>query len=401
MKKPRILIAIHYMEIGGAEISLIGLLQSIDYSRIDVDLLVYSHRGELMQLIPSQVNLLPEIKKYTTTELPIKQVLMMGYPDVVVARLLAKFKYSRLRRRCPSTLPDDCGVYQYMANHVTPLLPKINPEVEYDLAVNFCGMQNVVLDKVRARRRAAWIHTDYSTLDTDRECDLRVWKRFDSIVSISPQVTAAFTKVYPSLSPKIVEIENMLSPEFVRSRAAAEDVSDEMPGNPTLLSVGRYCTAKNYDNLPDMARRLVNGGFPGLKWYIIGYGDDSLIRSRIQEAGMENHVILLGKKSNPYPYIKACDIYVQPSRYEGKSVTVREAQILGKPVVVTAYPTASSQIRDGIDGLIVPMDNEGCANGIARLISDVGMQNRIRLNLKKLDFGNMSEVEKFYRLVSE
>lgn len=401
MKKPRILIAIHYMEIGGAEISLIGLLQSIDYERVDVDLLVYAHRGELMSLIPKRVNLLPEIRKYTTTELPLRQVLMMGYPDVVVARMLAKIKYTRFRRRNPSVLPDDCGVYQYMANHVTPLLPKINPDVEYDLAVNFCGMQNVVLDKVRARHRAAWIHTDYSTLDTDRECDFRVWSRFDSIVSISSQVTAAFTRVYPSLVPKIVEIENMLSTEFVRGRAQSEDVSAEMPGNPTLLSIGRYCTAKNYDNLPDMARRLVNGGCPELKWYIIGYGDDSLIRSRIQQAGMEDHIILLGKRSNPYPYIKACDIYVQPSRYEGKSVTVREAQMLGKPVAVTAYPTATSQIRDGVDGVIVPMDNEGCAKGIARLLSDEELQEKIKLNLNELDFGNMAEVEKFYKMIPE
>lgn len=166
-----------------------------------------------------------------------------------------------------------------------------------------------------------------------------------------------------------------------------------------LLSIGRYCTAKNYDNVPDITRRIIDAGITDLKWYIIGYGDDTLIRERIRQAGMEEHVIMLGKKENPYPYIKACDIYVQPSRYEGKSVTVREAQMLCKPVAVTAYPTASSQINDGVDGVIVPMDNEGCAQGLARFILDTGLQQRITDHLRHSDFGNEKEVEKIYTLL--
>ena len=124
-----------------------------------------------------------------------------------------------------------------------------------------------------------------------------------------------------------------------------------------------------------------------------------MIRDKIAEAGMENHVIILGKRTNPYPYIKACDIYVQPSRYEGKSVTVREAQMLCKPVVVTNYPTASSQIIDDVDGKIVPMDNEGCAQGLAEFIQNTELQSIIKEYLKTHDYGNMSEVEKLYKLI--
>ena len=115
---------------------------------------------------------------------------------------------------------------------------------------------------------------------------------------------------------------------------------------------------------------------------------------------MENHVILLGKRSNPYPYIKACDIYVQPSRYEGKSVTVREAQMLCKPVVVTNYPTAKSQVKDGIDGVIVPMDNAGCAKGITDFIHNKPLQERIISYLKTHDYGNEPEANKIYNLLN-
>lgn len=165
-----------------------------------------------------------------------------------------------------------------------------------------------------------------------------------------------------------------------------------------LLSIGRFCEAKNYDNVPDICKRITEKGID-VKWYIIGYGDDTLIRQKIKDAGMENHVVILGKRDNPYPYIKACDIYVQPSRYEGKSVTVREAQMLCKPVVVTNYPTASSQIKNGVDGIIVPMDNDGCAKGLAKVILDKDMQKRLTDYLKTHDYGNESEVEKIYQLL--
>ena len=134
---------------------------------------------------------------------------------------------------------------------------------------------------------------------------------------------------------------------------------------------------------------------------MIGFGgDEELIRRKIAETGMQDYVIILGKKSNPYPYIKACDIYVQPSRYEGKSVTVREAQMLCKPVVVTNYPTAKSQIQDGIDGKIVPMDNEGCAQGLAEFIQNTELQKQITDYLEEHDYGNEAEVGKLYDLIN-
>lgn len=136
---------------------------------------------------------------------------------------------------------------------------------------------------------------------------------------------------FPSLENRIVEIENIVSPELIAQQAKAEDVHTEMPheqGVVRLLSVGRFTSAKNFDNVPDICKRILNNGF-AIKWYIIGFGgDESLIKRKIIESGMQNNVILLGKKDNPYPYIAECDIYIQPSRFEGKAVTVREAQIL-------------------------------------------------------------------------
>ena len=207
-------------------------------------------------------------------------------------------------------------------------------------------------------------------------------------------------EVFPSLKHKVVLIENIL-PECLIKRQAMEPVETDMPANGCirLLSIGRYCTAKNFDNVPDICSRLVSAGL-NVKWYIIGFGgDETLIRKKIEDAGMKDRVILLGKKANPYPYIKACDLYVQPSRYEGKSVTVREAQMLGKPVVITRYATSASQLEDGVDGVIVPMDNEGCAAGIADLLRDPARMERLSQTCKSRDYSNRQEAEKLYQIM--
>ena len=383
------------MELGGAEISLIGLLQAMDYSRYDVDLFIHSHQGELMQFIPKDVNLLPEIREYALVEKPMVEVLKAGRLRLLWARLKAKYLFKKYIKKIG--VEQSAAIFQYIGDAVTPVLPSLRYLGEYDLAISFLNPHNIVRDKVQAKKKACWIHTDYTRIDINLEKELPVWASYDYIISISPEVSKSFTKVFPSLGNKIVEIENILSPDFVRKRASEFDVHKEIfkeQGITNILSVGRFTNAKNYDNLPDICRRI-HGHGASVRWYLIGYGgDEDLIRRKISEAGMENYVIILGKRSNPYPYMKACDIYAQPSRYEGKSVTVREAQMLCKPVVVTNYPTAKSQINNGVDGVIVSLDNEDCAQGMADFIRNKKLQDNIIEYLQTHDFGNLSEAKK-------
>ena len=389
----------HYLELGGAEISLIGLLKALDYSRYDVDVFVHRHQGELMSFIPQEVVLLPEISAYACIESPLTEAIHRRQLGVAWGRLKAKWRARRYQPR-DASLPQ-CAIFQYIAQEVEPYLPSLEQYGEYDLAISFLQPHNYVLSKIKAKKKVCWIHTDYTKVEFDIDAELPIWSKYDHIVSISPDVTKTFLQVFPSLESKIVEIENILSSEFVRKRAEEIDVAGEMPkenGRVNLLSVGRFTDAKNYDNVPDICRRIRKQGVD-IRWYIIGYGDEALIRQKIHEAGMEDYVLLLGKRTNPYPYMKACDIYAQPSRYEGKSVTVREAQMLCKPVVITNYATAKSQIQDGVDGVIVPKDNVGCAKGIADFISNIHLKNEIVSYLHDHDYGNVNEVEKVYQMI--
>lgn len=397
--KKRIFIAIHYLEIGGAETSLIGLLNAIDPELYDVDLFLYSHRGELLKQVPDTVHLLLEIKKYDVIEKPIKEAIQKGFPDIALARLWAKYQFARYAKR--NQLKEGSAILQYVFDAVTPLLPNINPNTEYDLAISFLTPHNIVLNKVKAKKKLAWIHTDYTKISVNVEKEIKVWSQFDHIVSISEDVTRSFLSVFPTLAGKIIEIANILSPRTVRAKALASKVDFPIQnGRINLLSVGRFTFAKNFDNVPDICRRILQEGCE-VYWYIVGYGgDEQLIKEKIKEAGMEEHVILLGKRENPYPFIKECDIYVQPSRFEGNAVTVREAQILCKPVVAANYPTAHSQIKQGVDGIIVPQDNVGCAHEIVQFIKNKELQQKIVDYLKEHDYGSEKEVQKLYSLMN-
>lgn len=428
--KKRIFIAIHYLEIGGAERSLIGLLNALDYTKYEVDLFVYEHRGEFMKMIPKQVNLLPEISSYAAIEKPLKEVIKSGHIGIALGRLLAKRRGKRFAQQHPGK--ESIAVFQYVHTYVTPLLPSLHKYGEYDLAISFLIPHNIVRDKVKAKQKWAWIHTDYSFLEMDTEIELPVWSAYDKIVSISDDVTKGFLSKFPSLENKIILIENILSEQFVREQAGdglkfkddslkckVESLKCNVDGlgpntlhlkpltlNPhpstlhltpstiNLLSVGRFSYAKAFDRAVHICKAIIDKGID-IRWYIVGFGgEEEKIKKVIHETGMEERFILVGKQLNPYPFIKACDVYIQPSRYEGKAVTVREAQILCKPVVITNYATASSQVLDGIDGIIVPNDIEGAAEGIAAFLQNKQKQQEIVAYLQNHHYGNEGEVKK-------
>ena len=401
MGKKKVLINIHYLEIGGAETALIGLLQALDHKRVDVDLFLNDHRGEMMAYIPTWVNVLPPCKAYTMIERPIKGVIKAGYIHIALARLWAKIRFwFYVRKKHPI---DGGAIFGYVGKYVTPLLPSLKYLGEYDLAISFVTPHNIVLDKIQAKKKMCWIHTDYTNIDVNTALELPIWSGYDHIVSISKEVTKNFCQIFPTLYNKIIEIENILSPKFIRQQADIEPQPTDMSkveNGYTLLTIGRYCVAKKLEEIPMICRMLMEKGL-SIKWYIIGYGgSDEYIRKVMAEEGMGKNVILLGKRANPYPYIKACDWYIQPSRYEGKSVVVREAQILSKPVIITDYSTSLSQVQNGVDGIIAPMDVPKCAEAIAMALTDERQKKSIVNYLITHDYGNESEVEKIYSLVN-
>lgn len=396
--KKKLLIVSHALELGGAERSLIGLLDALGSDDFEIDLFLLRHQGELMDAIPAHVRLLEAVPAYTVLARPMKDTLREGHVLLTGARIAGKLAAKRFNKRHGYAGSD--AELEYSHKFTCPLMPRIQPQKEYDLAVSFLTPHYFVAQKVRAKKKIAWIHTDYSRIRIDVDSETRMWSAYDHIATISDSVSKGFLSVFPGLKDKLVLIRNILPGAFVARQAEAFSAEEEMPPRAVrLLSVGRYCEAKNFDNVPDICARLADMGHD-VVWYIIGFGpDEQMIRECIEKAGMQERVILLGKKENPYPYIRACDLYVQPSRYEGNCVTVREAQMLGRPVVITRYATSASQLEEDADGVIVPMDNEGCAAGIAALLKNPEKMARLAQTCVGRDYTNAAESGKLRQLI--
>lgn len=279
-------------------------------------------------------------------------------------------------------------------------LPKLDKE--YDVVISYAWPHDIIANKVKAKKKVAWVHTDYSKLEIDNELDLKVWNQFDYIASVSDACRESFLSTYPTLKEKVMVVENITSPNFIK-KMAEEELPHNIEKSQTfnLVSVGRLSYVKGFDLAIEALKLLHDMGLTNIKWYIIGYGGyEKELKDLISKHDLKDSFFLLGKKTNPYPYIKNCDLYVQPSRYEGKAVTVSEAKILGKPILITKYPTASSQIENGVDGLICELSVPGLAKGIEGFYHNQELKNILVNNIKNKDFSNSYELDKLYKIIS-
>ncbi|MBK0292117.1 MULTISPECIES: glycosyltransferase [Priestia] len=393
MKK--VLIASFDMEVGGVERSLISMLNNFDYQHYHIDLMLYSHTGDFMNLLPNGPRLLEESSVYKTFRMSIGETLKSGKIPLALVRLMAKYKANLSR-----SSENGYKQMQYMWKYSLPFLPKHTEQ--YELAISYLWPHYFVAEKVEAKTKIAWIHTDFSTVDTDEKVDIQMWNKFDYIVAVSEECKNAFIQKYSGLEKKVTVMENITSPDFVRA-LANEQVENPMLNDQRfkIITVARLSHAKGIDNAVKALKLLKDKGYKDIAWYVVGYGgDEAMLKELIKENGLEDCFILLGKQINPYPYIKEADLYVQPSRYEGKAVTVSEAQILSKPVLITNYTTAKSQVRNGIDGYICGMSIEGIATGIEKLFKNLQQRNQLINNCQNTDYSNFNQLDNLYNKIN-
>jgi glycosyltransferase involved in cell wall biosynthesis len=393
-----VLIASFDMEVGGVERSLISMLENFDYKNYNIDLMLYRQQGDFLSFIPSQVNLLKEIREYTTYRKSIAEIFKEGQMLIGISRIFAKF-ISDLKRKISSVEEPGYIQMQLMWKYALPFLP--DSKKEYDVAISYLWPHYFVADKVKAKKKIAWIHTDYSMIDTDIKLDLEMWSKFNFIMAVSDACRTSFIRKYPSLSNKVLVMENIVSPEFIK-KMAFESINHIIFKDQRfkIVTVARLSHAKGIDNAVLAMRILLDKGYKDISWYVVGYGgDEELIKNSIKENRLEKYFFLVGKQLNPYPFIKTADLYVQPSRYEGKAITVEEAQILQKPTLITNYSTSKCQVNNGIDGIITEQSVNGIVEGILKLYNNKNLRDKlsegcIRSSYKK------NQLDKLYNLIS-
>ena len=166
-----------------------------------------------------------------------------------------------------------------------------------------------------------------------------------------------------------------------------------------ILTVGRLANQKGYDIALEACKILKEKGIH-FRWYSLGIGPlKDEIEKYIANNRLEDYFKLLGVKSNPYPYIRNCDIYVQTSKFEGFGLAIAEARMLNKPVVTTRFDAVYNQMIDRKNGLVVNMNARSVSDGILELINNKELKYEIVDYLAREKKGNIEELDKFYELI--
>lgn len=252
-------------------------------------------------------------------------------------------------------------------------------EEEYDLAVAFLegGSAYYVADHVKADKKAAFIHVDYGRAGYTRELDRECYLSFDRIFAVSEEVRSSFLEAYPECAEKTEIFHNLLNEEAIREKAGLSGgFTDDFDGF-RILTVGRLVAQKAYEVSIEAMRLLKDRG-ERVRWYVLGEGDErAFLEEKIKKLGLTEDFLLLGAVENPYPYMAQADLYVHATRFEGKSIAVQEAQLLGKPVLLSDCSGNREQVSQGIDGELCSLRAEDICSRAAELLHDE--QARIRL----------------------
>ncbi|MDQ6423260.1 glycosyltransferase [Paenibacillus sp. LHD-117] len=395
--KTKLLFIMPGLGAGGGEKSLVTMLSQIDYTKFEVDLFLFNHEGIFMNALPNEVNVIKHQENYSAFTQPLLLSLKVLFAASNYRLLLNRILFSlRNQYRKGSSTTE-----QYTWRFVSKSMERL--QSRYDAAIGFLEKSSIYccVDKVDAAKKIGWIHNDYDKLDMDAAFDEKYFNQLDQIVTVSEECEQVLKKRFPRHAGKISTIYNIVSPRLIKKMGQMTDgdIFARKEDEIILLSIGRLHSQKGFDLAIETCARLIEDGI-NVRWFIIGEGEerDSLAKA-IRKHKVEQHFILLGLKENPYPYIEQCDIYVQPSRYEGKSIAVDEAKILGKPIVVTDFSTVKDQIQHGLNGVIAPMNAFELASGIKELIVNRDKSNEMSIRLSNEKLGTEEEIYKLYKLV--
>ena len=401
----RILFVINTLGQAGAETALLSLLQTLarekGEARYEISLYVLTGQGEMVSRLPADVRLLN--RKYREESV----LTAKGRKYLKKTVLKAMFTRATVVKLFPYLVKNTCAMLGKKRLLPDKLLWRVLsdggmvlPE-EYDLAVSYLegGAAYFVADHVKAAKKAAFIHVDYEKAGYTRALDKDCYLAFDKIFTVSDEVREAFLKAYPELPDKTEVFHNILNKEeIVRRAEEGEGFTDGFTGM-RLLSVGRLTAQKAFEVSVDAMKRLKDAG-KNVRWYVLGEGDQrKKLQEQVDALGLTEDFILYGAVNNPYPFMKQADIYVHASRFEGKSIAIQEAQILGKPMVVSDCSGNREQVCHGKDGLMCGLTPDSLAENIMLLLEDEALRGKLGAAAAKKNADAAEEIQKLLSML--
>ena len=257
-----------------------------------------------------------------------------------------------------------------------------------------------VLNKIKANKKVQWIHFDITKIGFIKKLAEKNYKKFDRIFVVSEEGREKLINLLPALNNKVEAFFNIISCNLIENMSKNENGFNDSFNGVRILTVGRLSKEKGQDLTINALARLKDDGYK-IKWYCIGDGHEKdNYKQIIKNLNLENDYILLGSKLNPYPFMKQCDIYVQPSRHEGYCITLGEARCFDNPIVTTNFTGAKEQIKNEETGLVCEISENGIYKSLKRLLDDKDLYNNIKINLSKEIVDSTNEIDKLDKVLS-
>ncbi len=397
LSKKKILFLMPYLNCGGVESTLFSLLEAMDYSKYEITLLLVESKGEFLDRIPANVKVrqisIPEKEQgiFFGKKQKFLQYIKSGKLWKIPSFILYNLKFG---------LSEDRTSNAAYFNKISKSVPSLDGN--YDLAVDYFGYATFTTfylsEKVNAKVKVSWLHSILSRFNP--QAFLQWYEKMDVIFSVSKKVGEDFAHLFPSVKT-LRPFYNIIDPDKIRRLAEQGDgFTDDFDGL-RILTVGRICEEKGMDLAVESYRRLLSLNYH-IRWYLIGGGSDeelSKLKALLKTQREKENFVFLGIQKNPYAYMHQCDIYVQPSRFEGYCTTTNEARILGCPIVMTNVSGAEEQVVCGRTGYIVDQDASSITHAIEKLILDSTCRKKFRENLLQMDFSTNTELDKLYQLI--
>ena len=357
---------VQWLLCAGVEKALLNLSEELVNNGNDVTIYVIQKKGEFINNIPKGVKL-----KAIPMDEKIRETIPVGGTKVTVRNCLAEKKYIKaikfLAKRKLNNTP--FAELEIQKDKIPNLKEK------YDIAVNF-HMHSPFLvwyfsEKVIADKKYAWIHNDFETTGYKINELKEYLTDIDCFFAVSQKIENEFVSIFPEYKNKTEFALNIVNDREIKLKANEFYPKEfENCKSIKLLTIGRLEEQKGYDIAIEVCKKLKEEGLQ-FDWFVLGDGTlRKQLESEIEKKKIENCFHLLGVKTNPYPYFKNTDIYVQTSKHEGYVTTVTEAKILNKPIVCTDVSGAREQLIDNINGSIAEINATSVYNKLKELIID-------------------------------
>ena len=389
--KKKILFMVSSMNIGGVEKSLLSLLAVIPEEKYEITILTLDKKGGFLEYIPNNVKLIEaEWFKYI-------KPLIMDSPQNIIKRYIKNYEFlkipSFIYSYFKSKKTNDRYIYY---KHVLKSIPECKEK--YDAAIAYAGPTEIIdayiSRKVKAEKKIAWVHFDISKHKINKKLYNNLYERFDKIFAVSNECKKKLDEIIPAVRNKSEVLFNIVSEDLINEMSESYVDFDDNYKGIKIITVGRLSKEKGQDLAIKALAKLKKDRYD-VKWYCIGEGNSRReFEQLIKEYNLENNFLLLGSTSNPYPYIKNADIYVQTSRHEGYCLTLAEAKALNKPIVTTNFIGAYEQIKNNENGIIVSCNENDLADAIKKLIDEKEICSKFSNKLREEKIDTTNEVNK-------